>query len=494
MDLTQSFSVIVSGTGQLRNFGCPQSDTILPRNSVRRRAVTMSVEAAPSSGQTPRAHAKATLALGLPLVGSHLAQFAIGVTDAVMVGWYDVTALAALTVAGSVYFVFFIVGSGFAWAVMPMVAAAAGTEDDAQVRRVTRMGLWLSILFGLFVTPGLLWSGPLFRALGQAPDVVELATLYLSVAALGLLPNLWIMVIKSYLAALEHTRVVLLVTIGTAVLNVGVNYGLIFGNWGLPELGIRGAAIASVAVQFTGAAALVLYAVLRTPEYSLFRNFQRPDWDAFGRVFRLGWPIGLTNLAEVGLFAASSIMVGWVGTLELAAHGIALQIASGTFMIHIGLSQAATVRAGRAYGRRDRTGLRIGAGVALVISMAVATVTVATFLLAPTPLIGLFLAPDDPARPEIFAIGIVLLALAALFQVVDAAQVMALGMLRGVQDTRVPMVIAGISYWVVGIPSSYVLAFPLGLDAVGVWLGLVIGLGIAGVFLSHRFWARASII
>ena len=442
----------------------------------------------------PRAHARATLALGLPLVGSHLAQYAIQVTDVVMVGRYDVTALAALTVAGSVYFVIFIVGSGFAWAVMPMVAAAAGTEDDAQVRRVTRMGLWLSALFGLVVMVPMIRSERLFLALGQEPEVARLAAAYLALVAWGIVPNLLIMVLKSYLAALEHTRVVLFVTATTAALNVALNYALIFGNWGAPELGIRGAAIASVTLQVLGVVALGLYAAVRTPEYSLFRNLARPDWEAFGRVFRLGWPIGLTNLAEVGLFSASSIMMGWVGTLELAAHGIALQIASGTFMVHIGLSQAATVRAGRAFGRGDRAGLRLGAGVALALSMGVVAATVAAFLLAPEPLIGLFLAEDEPARLQILAIGTALLALAALFQAVDAAQVMALGMLRGVQDTRVPMVIAALSYWAVGIPASWLLAFPLGLGAVGIWLGLVIGLALAGAFLSHRFWARASVI
>ncbi len=454
----------------------------------------MSTHPGSPPAQTARAHARATLALGLPLVGSHLAQYAIHVTDAVMVGWYDVTALAGLTVAGSIFFVIFILGSGFAWAVMPMVAAAAGTEDDRQVRRVTRMGLWLSTLFGLLLMPAFFWSEEVFLALGQTPDVARQAARYMSIVGLGLIPNLLIMVLKSYLAALEHTRVVLLVTLGAAVLNVAVNYALIFGNWGAPEMGIRGAAIASVTLQVVGVLALAVYAAVRTPEYNLFRNFQRPDWEAFARVFRLGWPIGLTNLAEVGLFSASSVMVGWVGTLELAAHGIALQIASGTFMIHIGLSQAATVRAGRAFGRKDRTELRMGAGVALVLSMAVVAVTVAAFLLMPEPLIGLFLAPDEPARADILRIGTVLLALAALFQAVDAAQVMALGMLRGVQDTHVPMIIAGLSYWAVGVPASYILAFPLGFGATGVWLGLVIGLALAGVFLSHRFWARASII
>ncbi|MEO1579316.1 MAG: MATE family efflux transporter, partial [Pseudomonadota bacterium] len=251
-------------------------------------------------------------------------------------------------------------------------------------------------------------------------------------------------------------------------------------------------AIASVSIQVAGVIGLVIYAAVVTPEYQLFRNFQRPDWEAMGRVFRLGWPIGLTNLAETGLFAASSILVGWIGVRELAAHGIALQIASATFMVHIGLSQAVTVRAGRAYGRRDEGALRLGAGVGLALSMGFALVTIVLFLSVPGALIGMFLAPDDPARVEILVIGAALLAVAAVFQFVDAAQVMALGMLRGVQDTAVPMVIAGVSYWGVGLPASYVFGFVVGWGAVGVWAGLVVGLALAGVFLSVRFWGRSS--
>ena len=439
-----------------------------------------------------RGHARALMVLGLPLIGSHLAQFAVQATDAVMLGRYDLGDLAAQTVAGAIYFVFFIVGSGFAWAVMPMVAAAAGTDNDAQVRRVTRMGIWLSVLFGLAALPVLVFSEPVLVLLGQEAEVAARGALYLQIVGVGLIPNLLIMVMKSYLAALERTRIVFVVTLVTAALNVVLNYMLIFGNWGAPELGIAGAAIASVTLQVVGFVWLVIYAQRVTPEYTLFRNPWRPDWEAFGRVFRLGWPIGLTNLAEVGLFAASSVMVGWIGVKELAAHGIALQIASGTFMIHIGLSQAVTVRAGRAYGRRDRAGLRLGAGVGLLVSMGVVTLTVIAFLSVPELLVSLFVSADDPGRPEIMVIGAALLAVAALFQAVDAAQVMALGMLRGVQDTRVPMVIAGLSYWAVGIPASYALGFWADLGAVGVWLGLVVGLALAGVFLSWRFWARAA--
>ncbi|WP_296761674.1 MATE family efflux transporter [Sediminimonas sp.] len=440
-----------------------------------------------SEPDTYRAHLRATLGLGLPLVGSHLAQFAVQLTDAVMLGWYGVEALAAEVLGGMLFFVLFIMGSGFAFAVMPMVAEAVAADEQARVRRVTRMGMWLSVLFGLASLPLFIWSGALFVALGQAPRIAALAADYLHIAGPAILPALVVMVLKSYLAALERTQMVLWVTLGAVAVNIVINYALIFGNWGAPEMGVRGAAVASAAVHSVSLVLLAVYAARATREHTLFQRLWRPDGEAFALVFRLGWPIGITNLAEMGLFAASSVMMGWLGAQALAAHGIALQVASVTFMVHLGLSNAATVRAGRALGRRDAAGLRRGAEVVLALSGAVGLATVAVFLLVPEWLMGLFLSPDDPQRDAVVSIGVGLLAAAALFQLADAAQVIALGLLRGVQDTRVPMVIAALAYWAVGIPVSYVLGFGLGWGGVGVWLGLAAGLALAGVFMLLRF-------
>jgi len=439
---------------------------------------------------TYKQHSRAVLALGLPLVGSHLAQVAIVVTDSVMLGWYSVPALAAITLASSAAFVLFIVGSGFAFAVLPMVASAVAEDDETQVRRVTRMGLWISTLYGLAIMPALIWSEPLLRMLGQEPDIAALSQDYLRIFAIGMVPSLLVMVLKNYLAALERTQVVLWVTVAAAALNVLVNYALIFGNFGAPELGIKGAAIASVTLQIFTLITLVIYTMRVTPEHAMFQRMWRPDWEAFGRVFRLGLPIGLTNLAESGLFSMSAVMMGWIGELSLAAHGIALQLASMTFVVHLGISQAVTVRVGHAAGKRDGRSLRDGALVGALMSVGFATITIVILLVIPEFLLGLFLDPEEPARPEILAIGVVLLSVAALFQLVDGAQVIALGQLRGLQDTTVPMVHAAISYWGVGIPTCYVLGFTLGFGAVGIWMGLVVGLSVASALLIHRFWTK----
>lgn len=441
---------------------------------------------------TYRAHASAILRLGMPLILSNLAQFAIHITDTVMLGWYDVRALAAATIATTLFFVIFIVGAGFAQAVTPMVAASAEDDDDVQVRRVTRMGLWLSIIYGLVVTIPFFWAESILLAIGQDPEVAAQADIYLQIVIWQMIPALIVMTLKSFLAALEHTAVILWATIGTALMNVVINYALIFGNLGAPEMGIRGAAIASLIVTGVTVLWLAIYILRNLPQYELFKNFWRSDAEIMGRVFRLGWPIGLTSLAEGGLFSASAIMVGWIGPLALAAHGIAIQLASLTFMVHIGFSQAATVRAGRALGRRDEPLLRRGGIVAIGLSALFAFATSAVFLMAPEFLVSLFIDPHEPERATLLQIGAGLVMIAALFQLVDAAQVMALGLLRGVQDTTVPMVMAAFSYWVVGMPASYVFAFWFGMGAIGLWLGLVVGLTVAAILLLVRFWGRSA--
>ncbi len=435
-------------------------------------------------------HARETLVLGLPLIGSHLAQMALHVADTVMVGWYGVVSLAAVVLGASSFFIIFVVGSGFAKAVMPMVAAAMGQNDETRVRRDTRMGLWLSIAFGVVALPIFWWSEAILLALGQKPEVSAIAQSYLRIAGFGLVPALSVTVLQSYLAALHRTQVVLWVTLIAVAVNVAVNWALIFGNWGFPELGARGAAVATLIVQVLSLVILALYAGLLPDlkRFRLFQRFWRPDWQAMGQVWRLGVPIGLTGLAEGGLFQASALMMGWIGTVELAAHGIALEAAALTFMLHVGLSSSATIRIARFDGAGDRVALRRAAKVSVAISFGVALLSIMLFLAFARPIVALFLDMAKPESAAILAYGVVLLGLAALFQLADGMQVMALGLLRGVRDTKVPMGLAAVSYWLIGIPCSYVLAFPLGYGGVGLWLGLVVGLVCASVSLMWRFW------
>ncbi|MDP5308846.1 MATE family efflux transporter [Paracoccus spongiarum] len=435
-------------------------------------------------------HVAATLSLGLPLIGSHLARMAIGVSDTVMVGWYGVEPLAALVIATSFVIILFFLGMGFGTGVMGLIATALARGDETEVRRGTRMALWLSGIFSILVMPLMWWSQPILLALGQTPLTAELSQDYLRIAGWGLLPMLAGLTLNSYLAALERTQVVMWVTLAGLPLNIALNWVLIFGNLGAPELGVRGAAIASLSVQTVQLAMLAAYAgwLPEARRFALFQRFWRPDWPAFRAIFRLGLPIGITMLAEGGLFVASNVMMGWIGTQELAAHGIALQIASITFMAHLGLSNAATVRVGQAKGRGDAEWMRDAAVTVTALSMGFAILAMAVYLIFPEALVMMYLDPADPQAPAIVAIGAGLLFYAALFQLTDALQVVVLGLLRGVHDTRVPMLIAGFSYWVVGMPVAYGLAFVAGVGARGLWLGLVVGLTVAAVLLLLRFW------
>ncbi|SEK66968.1 MATE family efflux transporter [Pacificibacter marinus] len=437
-------------------------------------------------------HARMVLTLGLPLAASQLAQFALHMTDVVMMGWYGLDELAALVLATGFWFIIFIFIAGFAFSVMPLVAKASGEGDITLVRRATRMAMWLSILAAILVYPIFLFSAAAFEAMGQDAHIAKLAQPYLIIAGIEMVPALIALVFRSYFSALERTRAVLIAAILATVVNAGLNYVLIFGNFGAPELGIAGAAVASLIVSTLTMIGLAVYAQIVTPENELFRNIFKPDWEVFGRVLKMGVPIGLTSLAEVSLFNVASLMMGWISIEALAAHGIAMQLSAVAFMVQIGLSQAGTIRAGNAFGRKDEADLRAGARVVTLMSMGMAAITCMIYFSIPEILIGLFIAPDEPQRDAVLAIGATLLIFSALFQFADGGQVVALSLLRGVQDTAIPFWLASISYWAVGLPVAYIFAFVVGWGASGVWVGLLVGLSVACAMMTWRFWAYKS--
>ncbi|MDC1255731.1 MATE family efflux transporter [Paracoccaceae bacterium] len=434
-------------------------------------------------------HFKATLSLGLPLIGSHLMQMVPGLTDTIMLGWYGVDELAASVLAHSLFFIILIVGSGFAITVMPMVASAAAIDDKTSVRRSVRMGLWISIIYSIFFIPILLFSENLFLILGQEEHLAKSAQTYLRIAGWSIVPGLLIMVLKSFFSALERPNVVLLSLIIGGLVNIVLNYTLIFGNFGMPELGLTGAAIATLVTTILSIL-ILLYFCLFKDEYSsylIFNNIWRLDIEAFKEVFKLGLPVGITMLAESGLFSATAVMMGWLGTNALAAHGIAIQISGITFMVYLGLANAGTVRVGRAVGRMDNSGLKLASISVIILTIGAVLIVAFTFLSAPKPLLMLFLSPSHVDTPSIILIGVPLLAIAAIFQIADGLQVVVLGLLRGLKDTAIPMVITTICYWGVGIPCSYLFGFVFNWGGNGIWFGLVIGLTLASAFLSSRY-------
>ena len=424
--------------------------------------------------------------LSLPLIGGHIAQILIGVGDTLIVGRYSTEALAALVLGTTIFFIIFILGAGFSFAAMALVSNANTGDDNTKIRRITRMALWLSLAFGLLVSPIFVFSERLLLFLGQEFNLSALASDYLIFSGIAIFPALSASVMRCYLAGMEYVKVTFYISIVAILLNLLVNYLLVFGMFGLPELGIVGAGIATVFVNLFMFMSFVIYAKIKLPQHNLFVRFWRPDRGVIGLVLKMGSAIGITSLAEAGLFSASSIMMGWVGQLELAAHGIALQLASITFMLHLGLSDAATIRVSSALGKKDKIEIIIECWAAIVISLGLSLLAIFIFLGFPKFLISAFLNSEEFNANLIVELGISLLALAALFQLVDGGQALAIHLLRGLHDTTIPMYLAVISYWIIGLPSGYILTFHYNFDAQGIWLGLVIGLGFACLFLFLR--------
>lgn len=437
-------------------------------------------------------HGRATVVLAVPLIGTQLAQMALNVTDTVMVGWLGATELAAAVLGTQIFFTVYIFGSGFAIAVMPVAAAAEGRGDFRAVRRSVRMSLWVVGLYSL-IAMFFLWHTETFLLfLDQDPRVAALAGAYVRVVQWSMLPALILAALRSYLAVADRAYVALAVIIIGGFTNGALNYALIFGHFGMPALGIIGSAVATLATQIVMALLVILYSGMAPSlrRHDLFARFWRPDWPDFRDIVRLGWPISATIISEVGLFSAASIMMGWLGAVTLAAHGIALQITSVAFMLPLGLASAATVRVGLHHGRGDRGGVGRAGLVAMMIAAAIAVCSALLFWTMPDRLIGLYLDEHNDNAAAVLATAKTFLFVAACFQIVDSLQAIGSGMLRGLKDTRVPMMIALISYWVVGMPAAYLLGFVAGFGGVGIWWGLALGLLAAAILMNRRFLLR----
>ena len=447
--------------------------------------------ASPQDNSWP-AHFRATLTLGLPIIGTQMAQTGINFIDTIMLGWLGAEALAASVLATTLFFIALVVGFGLANAVMPLAAQASSEGDIRSLRRSVRMGFWVVMIYGALMMPVLWNTETILLAIGQKPELASMAQEYIRVAQWAIFPVLTVSVLRSYLSALERMQIVLWITLVAVGVNAFLNYMFIFGNFGAPRMELAGAAVATVGTNLLSAIALVVYC-MRVPElreHDMFGRLWRPDWVAFREVFRLGLPISLTILAEVGLFAAASLMMGWLGVIELASHGIALQISSISFMIPLSFSQVGTVRFARAVGRKDTEAMDKVGKTVLVLGVGFAVLAATIFVLFPIPLISMYLDKANPDAQLIIDYATPLLVVAAAFQLVDTLQAIGSGLLRGMKDTQVPMYIAMFSYWAIGVPAAYVFGFVLEFGGQGIWSGLALGLAVAGILMNWRYFNR----
>jgi MATE family multidrug resistance protein len=440
---------------------------------------------------------RATLALAWPLILTNLVQNLINATDVLLLGWAGARTLAAGTLGINLYMACFIFGIGVITGAAPIMAREIGARSYSvrEVRLTVRQAMWCA---AAITVPAwlVLWNAKaILIAIGQEPALAEGAQQMVRALQWGLLPALLYLVLRTFVATLERPIWALIVVAAAVLFNAVVNYALIFGKFGLPRLGLLGAGIGSSLANlflFIGMAMVIGFHP-RFRRYHLLGRFWQPDWARFRRIWSLGLPIGVTLALESWIFNAALMLIGLFGAASIAAHSVAIQLAALAFMIPLGIGQAATVRVGLAYGRRDRAAIGRAGWTALVLALGFMVLTAMMMLVLPRELIGLFLDPRDPANSGVFSLAVSFLFVAALFQIVDGAQVVGAGMLRGLHDTRVPMVYAAFGYWVVGLATGVGFAFGLGWRGLGIWVGLAVGLGVVAVLMIVRWMRREQL-
>jgi MATE family multidrug resistance protein len=440
------------------------------------------------------AELKATLALSWPLVLTNVAQNALMTSDVILMGWLGADALAAGALGTNLYFALMIFGIGLVSATSPLVAEELGRRRHAvrEIRRTVRQGLWSACAIAVPIWLVAWWGEAILLAMGQEPALAAAAGGYIRSLMWSLLPFLFYLVLRSFLAALERPGWALVVGLLAIPLNLAIAWVLMFGQLGFPRLGLAGAGIAttlSSTFMFLGLA-LVVVLDRRLRRYHLFGRFWRADWARFRALWRIGLPIGLTLAFEVTIFNAAALLMGRIGASELAAHAIALQIASFTFMVPMGVGQAVTVRVGLAFGAGDRDGVTRAGWTAFALGVGFMVFTALLMVLVPHALVGVFLDLADPKNAPVVAFAVSFLFLAALFQLADGAQAVGAGMLRGLQDTRVPMMFALFGYWGIGLPVGVALGFWTPLRGTGIWIGLALGLLVVAALMLWRWTQR----
>lgn len=440
-----------------------------------------------------RKEVPATLALAVPIVVTQIAHISMSFVDTIMVGRLGPESLAGAALGNTVFFNVMIFCMGIVMAVGPMVSQAFGAGDHVPIGRSVRQGLWMSVLLGALAF-FIVWNADVLLGwLGQSPANIDLATSYLRAIVWGVFPFLGFVTLRSFMEAVSRPRTVTAIALTGVVLNIGLNTVLMYGYLGFPAMGLVGTGWASTIVFWINfLVLLVLVAREGTfAPYLIFSRFGRPDPTYFRELFRIGWPIGASMGVETSLFMATVMMMGWISTTSLAAHQVAMQCAAFAFMVPLGIGMASSVRVGQAVGQRNTQRTVAAGATGMMLSVLFMSATAVLFWVIPRSIVGLYLDLSDPANGDVVSLAVSLLAVAAVFQVVDGIQVSAMGALRGLKDTRMPMVISVISYWGIGLTSGYVLAFHLGFGEVGLWAGLVLGLASAAVLLSIRFFRQA---
>jgi multidrug resistance protein, MATE family len=434
-----------------------------------------------------RAELRPMLRLAVPVVTVQVGMMAMGVVDTIMVGHVSAQALAAVALGNLFFFSLAVFGMGTLMVLDPVVAQAVGAGDNPAVARAVQRGCIMALLLAVPAAILLTLAAPLFSLARQPGEVIPLASRYSLLTAPGVLPFFLFIVFRQSLQALGRTGPIVRAILGANLANALLNWVLIFGHLGFPAMGVAGSAWATSLSR--GLLVLGLWVGAREDLAPLLYPVRAETWQwtPLRRMLRLGAPIGAQNVLEFGAFAVVALMMGWIGTREMAGHQIAINLAALTFMVPLGVGDAASVLVGRAVGRGDPLATRAAARAAFACGAGFMTLTGAAFLTAPVNLARLY-----TRDPEVIAVAVILIRIAGVFQVFDGLQVVGTGILRGLGDTRAPMLICLLGYWMLGVPMSAYLTFVAGLGPAGLWWGLVLGLAVVATLLLGRVRSRLT--
>ncbi len=436
-----------------------------------------------------RTESAALLHIGAPLMATQLIQMAAGFFDTVMMGRVGPLELAAVAVGTGLWHTLFLFALGILMALSPTVARLHGAGQPAAMAPLVRQSLWLAVLLGALCFVALRHTAPLLAMVGVKAAIIPVTDSYLCALSWGMWPIFVGMALRLFSEGIGRTRPGLLVSLPGLLVNIVANYVLIFGHWGFPALGALGCGIATalgMGVMLAGMiAVLLLDRCYRS--YGLFRHWDWPNWQVLRPLLALGLPIGVGLFLETAVFAAVALLLGTLGAIAAAAHQVTLNVAAMTFMIPLGLSMATTVRVGHALGRGDLGAARFSGFTGIGLSgLFMAAMAVLIFTGHQT------IASLYTGDPAVIRVAAGLLQLAALFQISDGLQVGALGALRGLQDTRWPMLIVLVAYWWIAFPLAWLLGVHWGWGPEGPWVGLIAGLTTAAILLNLRFWRLSA--
>lgn len=429
-------------------------------------------------------HISSNFLLAYPVMLSMLGQVMTGVADSVMVGWTGAVPLAASSFANTFFSVAVMFGIGVSYAITPLVAEAAGQSEHGEAGQIARHGLVINLITGLVLTFAVLLVLPVMDLMGQHDEVVEAARPYLLIVAPSILPTMLFQTFRQFAEGLQRTRVAMFIVIGCNLINIFLNYLLIFGYAGFPALGLEGAAWATLVSRVIMGFAMAAY-VMRTEYFRKFRfriSFAGLEKKRIATMLNIGLPAGTQFIMEGGAFGASAIMMGWLGAVPLAAHQIALNLATISYMTTSGLGAAATIKVGHYLGIKDKLNLRRSAFLMLWMAGGIMALWAAGFLAGRYYLPSLY---NDES--EVLSVAASLMIIAAFFQLSDGIQVVCAGALRGLQDVKIPSLLIFCAYWVISLPMGWLLAFKFDMGAEGIWIGLLSGLTLTAVAMVLRF-------